>query len=459
MSTSSLSEFIRLCAKRLKILAGIAVGCFLVVFFYVYFTSSVQYETTTSIMLTSNTAAATLSDQNIKEELTARTAAKCVDIIKNSTTVGAALEREKLDYDPAKFSERITVEQTNESSVLRITVIFDEHDVLALSFTKTLADVACETIDLQFSGEYSAAALEQATIRRTYSRVLPALKYGAIALLLGVLGFVIWQIISMSIDKTIHTHDKITKYINRPVIAAIPSKNRSRSEIQGGARISNAYRVLRSAVKYAPGRPKSIAVCSPSPRDGRTSVAVGLATALAETNAMVLLIEADLRRPAIKMQMRIDSPFGLADLLLGKTNLSSTISKTSNRNLYVITSSEANLSNVDISDLLDSDITDELLEAVYEQFDYIIIDTPAAEIVPDAVSISGKVDGCVVVAHYGHTRSDELISTIEMLEGTGANILGVTTVNTPTRSGFMGSVSNYYTGDTFSARASRGGAK
>ena len=63
---------------------------------------------------------------------------------------------------------------------------------------------------------------------------------------------------------------------------------------------------------------RSVAVCSPSPKDGRTSVAIGLATALAETDSMVLLIEADLRRPNVSMEMHVESTFGLADLLLGE---------------------------------------------------------------------------------------------------------------------------------------------
>ncbi|MBQ6569190.1 MAG: polysaccharide biosynthesis tyrosine autokinase [Clostridia bacterium] len=450
MSTSSFGEFIRLCARRSRLLSIIAAASFLVVFLIVYAFSTVKYETTTSIMINSNSTAATLSDQNIKEELTSKTAAKCIDIIQNSTAVGTALEREKLDYKAASFTKNVSVVQTNESSVLRITVLFPKDDIGALSFTKTLADVACETIELQFAGEYTAKELEQATIRKTYSRFFPAFRSGLAALIIGLLGFSVWQIISLSLDKTIHTHDKITKFAKKTVIASIPSKTRSHNDVQNSNRISNAYRILRSAVKYAEGSPKSIAICSPSPKDGRTSVAVGLATALAETNAMVLLIEADMRRPSVKMQMRIDSPFGLADLLLGKTNLATTICKTSNRNLYVITASNSSLTNVDIADLLDSAIMDELLEAVYDQFDYIIIDTPAVEIVPDATSISGKVDCCVVVAQYGHTRSDELSSTIEMLEGTGADVLGVVTVNSPVRSGFMGSVSNYYSGEAYS---------
>lgn len=451
-STSSFGEYLRLCARRSKILAYILIAAFIVVFIYTFMVSSTTYVATTSIIIKSTTGAQTLADQYQQSQLTKEIAKNCIDIITNSSTVGTALEREKLDDKPNKFAKNITVEQMNDSSVLRINVKYKDSDVQAIAFAKTLTDVICERIEEEYTElgasepTYTAHSLETATIAKETPRIVPAIINALISLAVVLIGFLLFNAVAVAVDKTIRSHDKISRTTDKTVIAAIPSKSRGTSADVNGVKVSNAYRILRSAVKYAPNKPKSIAVCSPSPKDGRTSVAIGLATALAETNAMVLLIEADLRRPGMKMQMRIDSPFGLADLLLGKTNLATTISKTSNRNLYVITASgTTNISNIEISDLLDSDVTDELLEAVYAQFDYIILDTPAVAIVPDATSVSGKVDGCVVVSQYGHTRSDELKSTIEILEGTGANILGIVTTNSAQRSGFFGSISNYYT--------------
>ena len=209
--------------------------------------------------------------------------------------------------------------------------------------------------------------------------------------------------------------------------------------------VSNAYRVLRSAIKYSKRGVRTIAVCSPSPRDGRTSVAIGLAQSLADTNAMVLLIEADMHRPNISRELRFDPVFGLGDLLLGKANLAATINKTSNRNLYVITAvNNVNMNSIDVCDLLDSDVFSELLKAVESQFDYVIIDTPAIELLPDAAAVAGKVDGCLIVAQYGHTRTDMMKYAIDVFDSLDSEVIGIVTTNSQRRSGAFGSVSRYY---------------
>ena len=230
-----------------------------------------------------------------------------------------------------------------------------------------------------------------------------------------------------------------------PVIAAIPPVSRLIGSERSAGQVSSAYRVLRSAIKYSRKGVRSIAVCSPSPRDGRTSVAIGLSQALADTNAMVLLIEADMHRPSISRELRFDPVFGLGDLLLGKSNLAATINKTSNRNLYVITAvNNVNMNSINVCDLLDSDVFSELLEAVENQFDYVIIDTPSIELLPDAAAVAGKVDGCLIVAQYGHTRTDMMKYAIDVFESIDSDVLGIVTTNSPQRSGAFGSVSRYY---------------
>ena len=160
---------------------------------------------------------------------------------------------------------------------------------------------------------------------------------------------------------------------------------------------------------------------------------------------MVLLIEADMHRPNISRELRFDPVFGLGDLLLGKANLAATINKTSNRNLYVITAvNNVNMNSIDVCDLLDSDVFTELLRAVESQFDYVIIDTPAIELLPDAAAVAGKVDGCLIVAQYGHTRTDMMKYAIDVFDSLDSEVIGIVTTNSQRRSGAFGSVSRYY---------------
>ncbi|MDR1565520.1 MAG: polysaccharide biosynthesis tyrosine autokinase [Oscillospiraceae bacterium] len=452
-STTIIGEYIRLCAKRYKWLiaavAAIGIGTFIITFIF----SSTIYEASTSLLIETSTGAQTLEDKYRQTQLTKEVAKNCVGLATSSTNINQALKAAKSDLRASEFAKNVHAEVVEDSSVIRITVKYKNSDVQAMALAQGISKVVQERIDERFQAEgaaepeYRAVINETAGISSEVNRIVPALTNGLIAFVIAVLGFLIYQMVAVAADKTIRGHEKITRSTQRAVIAAIPSVGRGAKDAGdvSGSKVGNAYRILRSAVKYAKGSPKSIAVCSPAPKDGRTSVAVGLASALAETNAMVLLIEADMRRPSMKMQLRVDSPFGLADLLLGKTNLATTICKTANRNLYAITAaSTSNLSNIEIADLLDSDVMDELLEAVYSQFDYVIIDTPAAELVPDATSVSGKVDGCLLVCQYGRTHSDDLASTLEVLEGTGARVLGIVTTNS-SKKGFLSQGNNYYT--------------
>ena len=86
----------------------------------------------------------------------------------------------------------------------------------------------------------------------------------------------------------------------------------------------------------------------------------------------------------------------------------------------------------------------ELLRAVESQFDYVIIDTPAIELLPDAAAVAGKVDGCLIVAQYAHTRTDMMKYAIDVFDSLDSEVIGIVTTNSQRRSGAFGSVSRYY---------------
>lgn len=446
-SGSSFGEYVRLCSRRSPLLFGMVSVTFVFIFVYMLLTTPTQYVFQGSIRLQSEISGQTIADQSDLASLSTAAANTSIGLIENTDTIGLALTATYLEENSADFLSRITAERINDSDIIKVTVVYDDDPTNATTFTYNLLSVACERISsTNFYGTtFTGQIVDRGSMIETRGRFTPSLLaalYGALA---AAALFLLMQFISVITDKTLRSSDKFEKISSVPVIASIPSMSRLGNSDRTGAKITNAYRVLRSAIKYSQDKVRSVAVCSPSPKDGRTSVAIGLATALAETDAMVLLIEADMRRPNVSMEMHIESTFGLADLLLGKTNLASTICKTSNRNLYVITAvNNTNLSNINISDLLDSAVFDELLDAVQGQFDYVVIDTPSVELVPDATSIVGKVDCSVAVAQYGHTRVDSLRSSMDIFKASGGEMIGIVTTNAPQRSGFFGSISNYY---------------
>ncbi len=448
-ANTNIAEYLKLCAKRLSVLWLMIAIVFPVVLIFAKIATPVQYTLTGTLTVQSDVMGESISDQYNISELSRSAALTSIALIENSDTVRKALEDSKIKAaNLADFKKRVSVRQINDSNVLEITVVFDSDGVLGETFMANLmkeADVAIREKFANSNPSFSGAVTDAGRIDSINSPWLISFGVALTAVGITVAAFFIFNIFSFAADRTLRSSSKFETMTRIPVIAAIPPVARMIGTERSVNQVSNAYRVLRSAIKYSRRGVRSIAVCSPSPRDGRTSVAIGLSQALADTNAMVLLIEADMHRPNISRELRFDPVFGLGDLLLGKANLAATINKTSNRNLYVITAvNNVNMNSIDVCDLLDSEVFTELLKAVESQFDYVIIDTPAIELLPDAAAVAGKVDGSLIVAQYGHTRTDMMKYAIDVFDSLDSEVIGIVTTNSPRRSGAFGSVSRYY---------------
>lgn len=448
-SNSGIAEYLKLCAKRMSILGMIAVLVFLVTLFAVRILTPVEYTVRATVRIQSDVEGESIADQYNISEISKAAALTSISLIDNSDTVQRALEATRLDSRyPVEYQRRITVTQLNDANVLEVIVRYDSDRTLAETFTANLLRESNTVIKEAFASSnpsFSAAVEDAGRVIAVSHPWLIALERALWAVLVTVIAFFVFNIFSLAADRTLRSSSKFDTMTRVPVIAAIPAVSHIIGTERSANQISNAYRVLRSAIKYSRKGVRTIAVCSPSPRDGRTSVAIGLARALAESNAMVLLIEADMHRPTISRELRFDSVFGLGDLLLGKTNIAATINKTSNRNLYVITAvNNVNMNSINVCDLLDSDVFGKMLEAVESEFEYVIIDTPAIELLPDAAAVAGKADACLIVAQYGHTRTDMMKYAIDIFESLDTDVLGIVTTNSPVRSGVFGSVSHYY---------------
>ena len=448
-SNTNIAEYLKLCAKRLSVLWLMLTIVFPVTLIIAKIATPVQYTLTGTITVQSDVMGESIADQYNISELSRAAALTSISYIENSDTIRKALDDSKIKYDnPADYKKRVSVRQMNEANVLEITVIFDSDAVLGETFMSNLMKESDLVIKEKFANSnpsFSGPVSDAGRITAINSPWLISFGVAFAAVGVTAAAFFVFNLFSFAADRTLRSSSKFETLTRIPVIAAIPPVARVIGSERSVNQVGNAYRVLRSAIKYSRKGVRTIAVCSPSPRDGRTSVAIGLAQSLAETNAMVLLIEADMHRPNISRELRFDPVFGLGDLLLGKANLAATINKTSNRNLYVITAvNNVNMNSIDVCDLLDSDVFTELLRAVESQFDYVIIDTPAIELLPDAAAVAGKVDGCLIVAQYGHTRTDMMKYAIDVFDSLDSEVIGIVTTNSQRRSGAFGSVSRYY---------------
>ena len=302
---------------------------FPVVLIFAKLATPVQYTLTGTITVQSDVMGESIADQYNISELSRAAALTSISYIENSDTIRKALDNSKIKYDnPADFKKRISVRQMNEANVLEITVKFDSDGVLGETFMSNLMKESDLIIREKFANSnpsFSGSVSDAGRITDINSPWLISFGIAFAAVGITVAAFFIFNLFSFAADRTLRSSSKFETLTRIPVIAAIPPVARMIGTERSANQVSNAYRVLRSAIKYSRRGVRTIAVCSPSPRDGRTSVAIGLSQSLADTNAMVLLIEADMHRPNISRELRFDPVFGLGDLLLGKANLAATI--------------------------------------------------------------------------------------------------------------------------------------
>jgi len=168
---------------------------------------------------------------------------------------------------------------------------------------------------------------------------------------------------------------------------------------------------------------KVIAVSSPAAGDGKTVTAINLAGALARgTSARVLLIDADLRRPAVARQLGIeDAEIGLADALGDGGLPFERITRTLDHfNLAVIPAGSA---RAGVSQILRSPRLEELLREARQRYDFVVLDTPPLLPVFDSALLAKSVDGVLLVVSANQTPRKLLGEALNMLDA--SKVLGI----------------------------------
>ncbi|SGY96906.1 GumC family protein [Moritella viscosa] len=192
----------------------------------------------------------------------------------------------------------------------------------------------------------------------------------------------------------------------------------------GNKIIFEAAQSLRTSLQLSARAKKLqvIMISSNTVGEGKSTSAIYLAMALAQTHRTIIL-EADLRRPSVRRKMGIpNSQPGLADILSKGGSLNSYIWRDQQTNLAVLSAGELTESP---SNLLSSTRFASCLTILRSQYDYIIIDSPPSQLVSDALIIGQQSDFNILVARSNNSKIGELNSTIKLLAKHGVCTDGI----------------------------------
>lgn len=200
--------------------------------------------------------------------------------------------------------------------------------------------------------------------------------------------------------------------------------------------VVEAYKTLRTNLMFAAQNPgcKRIIITSTTPYEGKSTNCCNLGITLTQTNSNVLIIDCDLRKPAIHKFFKVKGIPGLSEVLAGMTDAEETIQDTGYDKLKLICGGTI---PPNPAELLGSAAMEELLYKLSLQYDYILLDTPPINLVADALALTAMTDGVVLVARQGQTTHPELGRALSGLKFANAKVLGII-LNGVTRTGCYG---------------------
>jgi protein-tyrosine kinase len=181
-------------------------------------------------------------------------------------------------------------------------------------------------------------------------------------------------------------------------------------------------RALRSQLnlRWTNGH-KILAVTSPERGEGRSWLSANLAAVFAQMGKRTLLIDSDMRHPTQHALFNLNNAVGLSALLTGRAGREIVCRIHPQLRLFVL---PAGTLPPNPQELLGRPVFDLVLGLFAEQYDFVIVDTPAASEVADAQIISARADGAIVIARRNHSRQALLRTTMRNLTECGVNVIG-----------------------------------
>jgi succinoglycan biosynthesis transport protein ExoP len=257
-----------------------------------------------------------------------------------------------------------------------------------------------------------AAAAQPTRTSRILYRILLA---GILGLFAGV-GLTLFQ---YQIDDTIKTAKDAERLLGVPVLGSIPKHNPPFDE---------AYRVLKTTLGLhaANGGVKALMFTSPKPGSGTSTVVYHLAQSLARGGKRVIVVDADLRRPAASRLFGVFGTHGLVDVLNGTVTLDEALQTSPVDRVRVLPAGEWSVA--ELPDLFGSTAMTQLFSSLKRDADVVLVDAPPPVPFAETRALASMVDGVVLVLAAGGSPRGVETDTKRMLERAHARMLG-TVVN------------------------------
>ncbi len=236
--------------------------------------------------------------------------------------------------------------------------------------------------------------------------------------------------------KTIHTESDLKRNLNIACLGTVPKiayKKRRKNYRQDitiyNKRISQGFlesiRILRARLEKeaAKGNYRTILFTSAAPGEGKSTVAVNLAMALAMNGRKIAVVDADLRHPTVRKVLKLEDENGKGtiDFLEGKASFEEVCKYQEKYGMYVVAGGEP---RTNASELIDSPQMSKLLEKLKEVAEYVIVDSAPIGVLADTAALAGELDMAVMVVKQDFVPQYAIIESCSTLGQSGIHLAG-----------------------------------
>lgn len=315
------------------------------------------------------------------------------------------------------LAKELTVTNPTDTAFVNITAETDDAQQatsIANSVAKSLSSVVENSLyaaDQKSPVKLSLVQQAQEPTSPSSPKVALNMAIGIVAgLIVGVFVALIKDLLSTKVQES----RDLQEVIDAPIMGRIPEDEALKQPVPvvvsaPSSSIAEEYRRVRTNLSFttpAEGtNARLIVISSVSPNEGKTTMSVNIAAALAENGASVLLIDADLRHPSVANKLSLEGNAGLAHVLSGQASVKDVVQRYWKPNLHIM---PAGPKPPNASALLNSVLMKELLKQALAQYDYVLIDTSPMIVANDAAVFGTMGNGIVLVSGRDVTDKREL---------------------------------------------------
>jgi capsular exopolysaccharide synthesis family protein len=235
-----------------------------------------------------------------------------------------------------------------------------------------------------------------------------------VSIFIGMLIPLTWITLKDLLNNKIVSKKDVKKLCNIPILGNITHNDKSTNLVvfnHPKSAISESLRTIRTNIQYLSSdkEQKIICISSSISGEGKSFCSMNLSSILATTNNKTILIGADMRKPKIFDDFKLNKDKGLSSFLIGASSLKEVTQKTENENLDVIISGPI---PPNPAELLEKPIMDKLLIDLKKKYKYIIIDTPPIGLVTDGQILMNKSDINLLMVRENYTTKS-MVANIE----------------------------------------------